>query len=114
MKIKLLIINLILLAFYPVAGLDNCQLEFNYRIEKSDSNRNKIYLTLMNGNPESEYSLWNLSLNQKINVIQKKLSPNRETLMFEDVPEGDYVINVKANGCKYHYSIGGLKGIEIK
>lgn len=115
MKINTLIITLVLIAFHPVTGLDSCQLDFSYRIEKKTANnKSDIYLTLMNGNPELEYSLWNLTMNHKVKVIQKRLSPNREVLMFEDIPAGNYVINVKADGCKYHYSIGGLKGIQIK
>ncbi len=115
MKVNLLALSIVLSFVLPVQSQDNdCKLNYTYRIEKSNNSTGKIYITLKSGKPEEEYSLWNLSLNKKVQESRKRLIPNQEVLIFENVPEGHYVINVKTSGCSFPTSIGGIKGIEIK
>jgi len=115
MKVNLLALSMVVLFFLPAKSQESeCKLNYTYRVEKSNDSTGKIYITLKSGNPEEKYSLWNLSLNQKVRESRKNLVPNQEVLIFENVPVGDYVINVKASGCSFPTSIGGIKGIEIK
>ena len=93
-----------------------CQMQFDYSIEKSVKKESdgKVFLILKEGSPAFEFRLFDLYQDKVVQVkVVNSMRTGEKTLIFQNVPASSYLIHVYRKGCDKPFTIGKLSGIVV-
>lgn len=116
MKALFFLVAIISINFFSQTNLDNCEFDFNYRVEhtKNGKQNGAIYITKLKGEGPFTFSILDIGAANKGSITSievKNAEIGEEILLIDNLKSSQYYINIESKKSKC--GLSGINGIEV-